>query len=96
MECKCESCVRQDCQERTKQDDSRIVTCCSDYLERKTTNADRIRAMSDEELAVLLANVIPHDCFGCNLDCSTSDGDKFENCCHNAFYKWLKQPAEVE
>lgn len=59
------------------------------------TNADRIRAMTDEELAKLLANEIPHgDCYGCELECSSADGDKFTDCCTNAFYKWLKQPAE--
>ena len=53
MECKCETCVRKDCADRTKQDDLRIVINCSDYLnmERQMTNADRIRAMTDEELA---------------------------------------------
>jgi hypothetical protein len=59
------------------------------------TNADRIRAMSDEELAKFLADEIPHgDCYGCDLECATFEGDKFENDCHNAFYRWLKQPAE--
>ena len=58
------------------------------------TNADRIRAMTDEELAVLLADEIPHDCFVCELDCSVGDADKFPVRCHNAFYKWLQQPCE--
>ena len=62
---------------------------------KPVTNADRIRSMDDEELAVLLADEIPHgDCHGCDLDCSTSEGDKFKDSCHNAFYKWLQQPAE--
>lgn len=59
------------------------------------TNADRIRAMTDEELAVFLADEIPHgDCCGCNLLCATFDEDAFSNSCQNAFYRWLKQPAE--
>ena len=56
------------------------------------TNADRIRSLSDEELAVLLAEEFSHDCYACDLDCYVSVGDKFDNCCQNAFYKWLKQP----
>ena len=61
------------------------------------TNADRIRAMSDKELAEFLADEIPHgDCYGCDLECATFEGDKFVDCCHNAFYRWLKQPAEGE
>lgn len=59
------------------------------------TNADHIRAMSDEELAKFLADEIPHgDCCDCDLECATFEGDKFKNSCHNAFYRWLKQPAE--
>lgn len=59
------------------------------------TNGDRIRAMSDEELAVLLAHKIPHgDCCDCTLECAVFEADKFDDCCENAFYKWLKQPAE--
>ncbi len=57
--------------------------CCYEN-EEKPTNADRIRAMSDEELADVV--VCPHignwdlcrdDCKKCRLD-------------------WLKQPAEVD
>jgi hypothetical protein len=60
------------------------------------TTADRIRAMSDEELAVMLADEIPHgDCYGCRLECAVLDGDKFNDGCKNAFYKWLQQPAKV-
>lgn len=60
------------------------------------TKADRIRAMTDEELAELLANEVPHDCAYCNLLCATFDGDKFAGSCQNAFYRWLQQPCEGE
>ena len=64
--------------------------------QKPQTNADRIRAMSDEELAVMLAKEIPHgDCWGCHLECGVCDGDKFDNGCMNGFYKWLQQPAEA-
>ena len=49
------------------------------------TNADRIRAMSDEELAEFLS------CYGCpcpDRDCHAS--------CKDCVVQWLKQPAEGE
>lgn len=49
------------------------------------TNADRIRAMSDEELACCL--MCPYGTEGCN----SLDGD-----CRACVLKWLQQPAEVE
>lgn len=59
------------------------------------TNADRIRAMSDEELARMLANEIPHgDCYGCELNCASFVGDKFMDSCEQAWYMWLKKIAE--
>lgn len=77
-----------------------LFDTAADMIERLVdkpvvSNADRIRAMSDEELAVMLANEIPHgECYGCVLDCSVCEGDRFNNGCANAFYKWLKQPVE--
>ena len=89
MECKCETCVRENCQDRTKQDDIRIVTCCSDYIEHKQTNADRIRAMSDEELAEdyckTLLKVMQY--FGIKNTGILEDAVR-------ARLEWLKQPAE--
>lgn len=70
------------------------ITDPSHWRALPQTNADRIRTMSDEELAKFLADEIPHgDCCGCDLECATFEGDKFENSCHNAFYRWLKQPV---
>ena len=66
----------------------------SKYKPMQKTNADRIRAMTDEELAEFLANEVPHDCAYCNLLCATFDGDKFAGSCQNAFYRWLSEPAE--
>jgi hypothetical protein len=63
------------------------------------TNADRIRGMSDEELAAFL------ECFGCCQHCSEherlSDNRWFsdERCdemCVNHCLEWLKQPSEVD
>jgi hypothetical protein len=75
----------------------KIVEVSLAIVPEAKTNADRIRAMSDEELAVFLADKIDHgDCCDCRLECATYEGDKFEDSCHNAYYRWLKQPAEVE
>lgn len=58
-----------------------------DERKRKQTNADRIRAMSDEELADWI--VCPHG----NLCDSPGalDGD-----CPNCCLQWLQQPAEED
>ena len=65
------------------------------YIEDKPkTNADRIRAMSDEELAEFLC-----DFRGCDTDENTCIGCKGEQYCragHAGTTEWLKQPAEEE
>ena len=65
----------------------------------KPTNADRIRSMSDEELAEFLTDINPTSC----KDCTFSNGwrcqpDKdnysdFEKC-KEGRKRWLQQPAE--
>lgn len=71
-----------------------------DINKPKQTNADRIRAMSDDELAKILnafaayfeecnrslSDTDCHDCELCEL-CSLGEGKAID---------WLKQPAEVE
>ena len=60
------------------------------------TNADRIRAMSDEELAKYLLDVEQGNF---TIDCCDDRFCDTQNCCHDcteAAIKWLKQPAEVE
>ena len=55
------------------------------------TNADRIRAMSDEELAEVLGKLV--HCGGCPMrdNCKVDDLP-----CNNVLIEWLKQPAEGE
>ena len=58
----------------------------------KKTNADRIRAMSDEELAMFLCNFR-----SCNADEYICEGCKAEKYCragHEGTIDWLQQPAE--
>lgn len=52
-----------------------------------TTNADRIRKMSDEELAKLLADC--SDCASCYRDEPSNCGT--EETCVKAFLEWLRQ-----
>lgn len=56
----------------------------------KKSNADRIRSMTDEELAKFLADC--SDCASCYLDEPNNCGT--EETCAKAFLEWLKQPVE--
>ena len=53
------------------------------------TNADRIRAMSDEELAKWLCSILTAEC--CDRSCPARYMCDFND---NGLIKWLKQPAE--
>ena len=70
------------------------VTCNPDII----TNADRIRAMSDEELAnTMYSNPIFIVCDAvCKGDCAAIDtlNDTKEDACKRTILEWLRQPAE--
>ena len=53
---------------------------------REITNADRIRAMSDEELAEYLC--------GLTYCCECKYQDACNDCGGDGYLKWLKRPAE--
>ena len=63
------------------------------------TNADRIRAMSDEELAEFLTDINPTNCKDCGFShgwrCQPDRDDcsDFEKC-KEGRKRWLQQPAE--
>lgn len=65
------------------------------------TNADRIRAMSDEELAEFLVTANPTNCIDCAFSCGwrcqpdRQDYSDTEKCIEGK-KRWLKQPAEVD
>ena len=65
-------------------DDCHFIDGC-DFAVEQPTNADRIRAMSDEELACYLALV----------ENRKNGGTVFEDT-SDKWLKWLKQPAEEE
>ena len=80
------------------------TTCCDcdnicNYEEKLQTNADRIRAMSDDELAEFLTHINPTNC----QDCAFSHGwrcqpdrDDYSDFkkCEEGRKRWLQQPAE--
>ena len=61
---------------------------------RYMTNADRIRAMSDEELTEFLRFGFSPTLF-CDI-CGNRVSDCNDNACRNTLLKWLQQPAEVD
>ena len=90
MSCICDKCMDFPCGEEKNM----IIVCC-DFEEKPKviTNADRIRSMSDEELADLIGT---HDCLDCPLNneddwCAGSAGS-----CRGNVLEWLKSPVEVD
>lgn len=74
---------------------------CAKAKEKKVfTNADRIRAMRDEELANFLHNVVrKFMCKYCKEYERVKTAKGHANCngeCDKAYLEWLKQPAEEE
>lgn len=55
------------------------------------TNADRIRAMTDEKLAWFIINIHPEDC---PFD---ADGDEcLSTCCEQCWLDWLRKEADSD
>ena len=78
---KCHSCMG-------KYYDGVLQGAPTKYIKKPQTNADRIRAMSDEELAKLLSNdarACPDRIVRC---------EDYGNNCERCWSGWLKQPAE--
>ena len=63
-------------------------------VDKPKTNADRIRAMSDEELAEFLSRGLKEPCDCCQL--AIFEGACTETLCEDAMVKWLQQPVEEE
>ena len=93
----CNSCESQDtCKIFEIMGDGMPITHCKNYIQTrretvrvKQTNADRIRAMSDEELAEVISGL--GDCDTCYLyhrRCSMNIS------CKDAVLEWLRKEAE--
>ena len=69
-----------------------------DCRKRVFTNADRIRAMSDEKLASWAKKQIGCGAgfFPCGVVCNGKCEAHSPEACRTLIMEWLKQPAEVE
>ena len=65
------------------------LTSCPDYKQKPKTNADRLRAMTDEELCDFLSQYKFCDICEEGCDNCTYHGD-----CDKRLLDWLQQPAE--
>lgn len=89
-------------------DDDCCYSCADQYMCKckqpcefldPVTNADRIRAMSDEELADFLTHINPTNCQDCafshgwHCQPDRDDYSDFEKC-EEGRKKWLQHPAE--
>lgn len=64
----------------------------------KQTNADRIRSMTDEELAEFLIKVYCESAKPCmegNEDCKWEDYPTHDKGCKDCFKEWLQKDSEV-
>ena len=82
----CDRCAA-DC--RHERNPNEIVVKCGAY-NSPMTNADRIRGMSDEELA----NFIPDWSYTKACKCNEHEFIGCDNQCEKCVLDWLKQPAE--
>lgn len=67
---------------------------CPDGKTKPMTNADRIRSMTDEELANKMYDWFSDDCLSCPVlkdDCSAWNIGNIR--CYDALLEWLKQEA---
>ena len=93
----CDQCAA-DC--RHERNPTEIVVKCGAY-KPPMTNADRIRAMSDEELASIFLRAdfckcCEHEKGGvCNFICAYPNIPIYEGC-KQAALAWMKQPVEVD
>lgn len=85
---RCDLCVKFDnCPWRSDPD-----AMCSAFKQRSITNADRIRSMTDEELARILSE----ECHG-TIECPNCCGEYTGTIksCTECWLDWLKQESEV-
>ena len=81
-------CISKNCPfSDTDHENCHFIDCC-DFAVEQPTNADRIRSMSDEELAEVIA--CPKGLFA-RMGCFDDNRD-----CKHCALEWLQQPAEEE
>ena len=87
---KCDNCKKHD----DCASGSGLVWPCGAYAPKVVTNAEKIRSMTDQELAVFLSRDLKEPCDYCQL--AVFEGACTETLCDDAMMKWLRQPAEED
>ena len=85
MDC-CKKCINFGCNAAGTE---RTTTDCEDYMSHLPTNADSIRAMTDDmQLAIFFASVS-----GCPYDreVALDKCESWSNACVSCWHDWLKQ-----
>ena len=96
---KCKNLVNDWCEKVIDSPDQDMQRDCQYFCEK--TNAQKIRAMSDEELSEFLTHMNPTNCQDCAFShgwrCQPDSDDysDFEKC-KEGRKRWLQQPAEEE
>ena len=87
---KCKECVRYNtCGTREV---FGSISCNDGFILKKQTNADKIRSMTDDELAEFLSDNTNCDC--CNIQCSDKSKYPSMSSCLFRFKDWLKREVE--
>ena len=91
---KCNNLVNGWCEKVIDSPDPDMQRDCQYFCEK--TNAQKIRSMSDEELAGLIRVIyMSEECPLCTIECETCF---FKEVCAGTYFgkeiEWLKQPAE--
>ena len=87
---KCNNLINGWCEKKIDSPDPNMVRDCQYFWEK--TNADRIRAMSDEELAEFIRDV-SYECQDAHWGSKCQSCD-FPWCSSDQTLVWLQQPAE--
>lgn len=85
----CEKCAA-DCRNKHAIEPGETVVHCGDY-KPPMTNGDRLRAMSDEELAEMM--VFGAGAFGCGV-CREPSSEECDLNCDERCLEWLRKPVE--
>lgn len=94
---KCRNCFfyrNEWCEKIVDSPDPEEVRDCNYF--REMTNADRIRAMTDEELVRLRYRGAPHCKSDNPMKCNRHDFVDGMSPCELCYYDWLQQPAEED
>jgi len=80
-----------DCRKCARFEECAVDEDCGLFVDKPMTNADRIRTMTDEELAIWLSAIMY--CSNCvaEIPCAKEITTKF---CKDILCDWLKSPVE--